>query len=298
MQATQCAICQRKTTFSVLYEKNFSLGDIEKTTFSARRLPDKIRNRIVRCNKCGLVRSNPILSEDIIASLYSESRVNYEDLVGYLRKTYGFYLQLALKKCIRTERFLDIGCGNGFMLEEAQMQGCKEVFGVEPGKEAANQASDKVRKRIKTSLFKRGLFPEDYFDCISCFHTLDHVVDPEDFLRTVFSILKPGGVCLFIVHNVDSLQAKILKSSSPIFDIEHIFLFNKLTLNQIYKQTGFKLVQIFDVKNTYPLSYWLKMSPVPLKSKLLFLLAKFRLVDFPLTLFAGNIGVVAQKVPY
>ena len=146
--------------------------------------------------------------------------------------------------------------------------------------------------------FHRQLFPKNFFNLICCFHTLDHVINPNQFIEDVYQVLKPQGYVLFIVHNVESLAAKLLGGRCPIFDIEHIFLFNKKTLAEIFAKNKFKVVKVFAIKNQYPLRYWLKMSPLPngLKRNFIALLKKICLAEASLTLVAGNIGIIAQKV--
>src|SRR5258708_1364252 len=101
------------------------------------------------------------------------------------------------------------------------------------------------------------------FDIICCFHTLDHIVNPNLFLANTYVLLKKGGKIVFIVHDTDGLSVRLFGEKSPIFDIEHIYLFNKNSLGRLFKKNHFIVDEIFSVKNTYPLTYWLRMSPIP-----------------------------------
>lgn len=299
LKNTNCALCSNKTfNDKLLYSKNFDFNQLNKRLFSARRIPDKTHYQIVRCSGCGLTRSDPVLPPAKIAEFYRESKVNYQKETDCLRRTYGHYLKqkvLPLLEAKQKKSLLDIGCGSGFFLQEALKQGFKDAAGVEPGKKAVKQASDKLQKRIIADFFHSGLFAKNSFDVATCFHTLDHVSNPNQFLTDTASVLKPKGIAIFIVHDVDSWSAKLLGESSPIFDIEHIYLFNKQTLRKIFAKNGFEVVEIFEVKNTYSLKYWLAMSPIPAKTKLVSFLAKLQLANIPLTFPAGNIGIIAKK---
>src|SRR3972149_6180080 len=80
-----------------------------------------------------------------------------------------------------------------------------------------NLLMQKIRKEIKINIFDRKLFNKNTFDIILCFHTLDHVVDPNLFLKDVNLLLKKKGKVLFVVHDTDALSAKLFGQKSPIF---------------------------------------------------------------------------------
>lgn len=210
----------------------------------------------------------------------------YMDLFDRLRKNLP-----------KNPRVLEVGCGNGFFLNALMKRGIKDVYGVEPSSRMVALSGDKLRKRIKVDIFKKNQFPANSFNVILCFHTLDHLVRPGEFVRESFALLKKGGLALVVVHDIDGLSVKIFGENSPIFDIEHIFLFGKKTLREIFVRNNFEVLKVFDVKNTYPLSYWLRMTGFPLSFKTIGqkILKMLMLSKAPLSLASGNIGIVAKK---
>ena len=298
MKELQCAICAEKQQLKELYPATFTYKKITAKTFSARRTPDRMHYRFVVCERCGFIFSNPILSTREIAKLYTESGFDYSFESSYLKKTYGYYLKKLLdKKKSNKLTLLDIGCGNGFFLEEAKALGIKNVWGVEPGNDTVKKAPGWLQKKIKIAMFKKNTFEKDMFDIVCCFHTLDHIVDPNTFLQNVKTILKTGGKILFIVHDTNGLSVKLFGEKSPIFDIEHIYLFNKKTLARLFEKNGFTVTETFSVQNTYPLQYWLRMLPFPktVKNVIISLLVQTKLANIPFSIRAGNIGIIAQK---
>lgn len=297
MITLQCAVCGKNQKIKELYPKNFNLKGVNAKTFSARRDPDRIHYRFVVCENCGLIFSNPILPEKEINKFYKNSEFDYSLEASYLKKTYGHYLKKVLPK-LSIIRLLDIGCGNGFFLEEANGMGVKYVFGIEPGIETVGKAPKWLQKKIKVGFFTNRSYKKDMFDIVTCFHTLDHMVNPNVFLKNVYSVLKPEGKALFIVHNTCGLSVKLFREKSPIFDIEHIYLFNKYNLALLFRKNKFKVIETFDVKNRYPLVYWSRMTPLPkpLKTILLNILSHTNTENIPVALKAGNIGIVVQKI--
>lgn len=298
MRKTFCAICENNKNTKVLFESTLGNKKLNSNIFSARRTPDRLHYRLVKCQNCGLIFSNPILDLNKINSLYLKSDFNYSGESEYLKKTYFKYFQKYLSiKNLKDKKILEIGCGNGFFLQELMDKGIKNVYGIEPGIESVNKAPLKIRNNIKVDILKEGLFAKENFDIILCFHTLDHIPYPNRFLEIVYSLLKKGGQIFFVVHNTNGLSVKLLKEKSPIFDIEHIYLFNRSNLAKIFTKNRFNNTNVFDISNTYPLSYWIKLFPIPILSKTIILkllkLTKIGLI--PVKLNAGNIGIVAVK---
>src|SRR2546423_1956344 len=128
---TRCAICGTEGNAAEIYPANFDFGSLNPDVFSARRLPDRIHYRLVKCRACGLVRSDPIASSELLGQLYAQSTFTYRDEVPDLRRTYGRYLAKLEPYGAGKEALLEIGCGNGFFLEEALSQGYQSVHGVE-----------------------------------------------------------------------------------------------------------------------------------------------------------------------
>lgn len=293
---TKCAICENNKNTNVLYKERVNIKKFNSRIFSARRTPDRIHYRFLKCETCGLIFSNPIMPKNKITLLYSESDFTYADEAEYLKKTYfSYFKENVLNSIPKNIKVLEIGCGNGFFLEELRDNGIKNVYGIEPGSASVKKARWDIKKNIKINILKKGLFPRNSFDVICCFHTLDHIINPNDFLDEIYSLLKKSGKAFFIVHNTDALSAKLLGEKSPIFDIEHIYLFNKDTLRKIFLKHGFKKIRTFNVKNKYLISYWFKLLPIPSSTKK-FILEMFgnNLGKIPLTFSAGNIGIVAE----
>ena len=109
MQSTHCPLCETNSHDREIYAANFRPADLNPEVFSARRLPDRLHYRMVRCGECGVLRSDPILSENELAALYGESEFTYADEAEYTRKTYGKYLQRALRWVRDRGKLLEIG---------------------------------------------------------------------------------------------------------------------------------------------------------------------------------------------
>ena len=297
LHETRCAICKTFGQATELYSATIEVDAINSRVFAARRLSDRVHFRMVRCNRCGLVRSDPVIDTAQLNAFYTDSTFDYGSESHSLRRTYGKYLARARRLTNHCESLLEIGCGNGFLLEEALEQGIPDIHGVEPCVAAIEAARPGVREKIVCDVLRPNLFSPETFDLICFFQIFDHVPDPMSFLADCWTLLKPGGVLLALNHNVESWSAYLLKERSPIIDVGHMYLYSPATMMQILTNAGFKVVEAGTVWNRYSLHYLTRLLPMPtlLKRGILAALKASRLGYVPMSVPLGNLYQIARK---
>jgi len=110
---------------------------------------------------------------------------------------------------------LDAACGTGYgtaIIAEF----AKKVVGVDIADDAITYARNHFLK--PNVVFERMdlnemRFPDDYFDCIVSFETLEHINDHENLLNQFRRILNPGG--MLIISTPDINVSHRLPSRSP-----------------------------------------------------------------------------------
>jgi SAM-dependent methyltransferase len=294
---TVCAICGPGVQSTELYAANFDLDDLNRDVFSARRLPDRVHYRLVRCDRCLLVRSDPVTDAETLGRLYGDSTFDYGDELTNLRSTYGRYLDKLGSYGAGKDSLLEIGCGNGFFLEEALAHGYRRVQGVEPSIAAANQARPDIGQSIIRDVLRPGVLQPEQFDVVCLFQVFDHMTDPGLVLDECRRALKPGGLMLCLNHNVSALSARLLGERSPIVDIEHTYLYNPQTITSIFTAHGFEVLRVGPVRNQYSLSYLSQLVPLPksLKDHLLAWLRNNRAGRLRLSVPLGNLYAVGRR---
>ncbi len=289
-----CLFCPEDDCAEELYPRNFKDGDLDADVFSARRVTEHFHYRMVRCKRSGLVWSREVLPDEELARLYAASKVTFSEYAGIIRKDYWRPLE-RFRKDMRWGSALEIGCSSGFFLEELRERGFADVRGCEPSLEAKALAAPTVRDGIHSGFFTDATYPDDSFDLICAFQTLDHLGDPLAILETCRRKLKPGGLLYLIVHNADALHAKIFGEKSTIIDVEHIYLFNPRALGMAIENAGLDALGTFSIANSYPMEYWLTHASYPLKKTALALARATGLNRLRLPLRLGNIGIVGRK---
>jgi SAM-dependent methyltransferase len=294
---TSCAICGTPGNSDEIYGPRLSPDAFTSSVFSARRLPDGVHYRMVRCRGCGLVRSDPVVGAESLASLYRASTFDYGDELAGLRVTYGATLDRIARLLTAPTGLLDIGTGSGFVLELAINRGWSEVRGVEPSTDAIARARADIRPRIVADVMAPGLFPAGSFSAVTMFQVLDHMPDPIGLLRECHAILRPGGIAMAFNHDVSAWSARLLGERSPIIDVEHTYLYSPVTIQALFERAGFEVLSVAPVRNTYSLPYLAHLVPLPaaLKPRVVARLRRSRVGAWQLNVPLGNLRLIARR---
>lgn len=291
LRDTSCAICGAAVPSEEVYPASLSDEAFSAAVFSARRPPDGLHYRIVRCRSCGLLRSDPIAPPEALENLYRHSNVGYVEEIPNLRRTYGRYLDLVVKLGARNRSILEIGCGSGFLLEEAARRGFSHRRGVDPA-----QSSIEVEGILHED-FRPGLFPPATFDLIVGFQVMDHMPDPVATLRLAHDLLAPGGFILLLHHNAAAVSARLLGRRSPIVDVQHTFLFTLDTTRRILQDSGFTVVHVGRAINWVSVQHVNHLMPLPrrIRSLISSALGALKMDGLTLPLPLGNLVAVGRR---
>jgi len=301
LEKTKCAICETLDNSTQIYPERIPKQGLDASPYAPRRERDYLHYAIVKCNKCKLLRSDPLINKKKLEELYFDSECTYtiENENIPLKKTYGHYLDKVLKKYnVGGKSFLDIGCSNGFILEKALELGFRHIKGVEPSLDAIEKALPNIKPFIINGMFDKKKFEKESFDMITFFQTFDHIAEPNIFLKSCFDILENKGFILAINHNANSLSAKILREKSPIIDIGHTYLYDLITMRKIFEKNNFVVHDVFPIQNIVSIERFIGLLPLQPKTanKLKKIARIFKVNESSLKLPLGNLGIIAQKI--
>jgi len=282
--ATKCPICESLGNAVPIYPSNVDESSFSTEIFSARRLPDRRHYQWVRCNKCTLLRSDPVLDVDL-EKLYVESTFDYSTEVDGLKKTYFNLVKKALAGKNFKKSIFEVGGGNGFFLEAAKDGGFASVAGVEPSTEAIAAARSDIKPHMIASMMKAGVLSDNSFEVGTMFHTLDHLTDPVSTLKDCMNALQKGGVFIVAIHNERSWSARLMGERSPIIDVEHTHLYTRKSGEALFKKVGFIDVRSGAYNNHYSLAYILHLIPISRSFRK-------RVLESPIGTLLGKIKVV------
>lgn len=211
---------------------------------------------IVKCEVCGLVYLNPQPSPEELEEIYSKQQIVYngageDGFLSYINnkpatiKLLGYDKRLAdIENYIDKGKILDIGCAGGFFLDYAKSQGW-DTYGIEISSWAFDIAKNKLGLNIYNRTLREIAFPDNHFDVITMYDILEHTNDPMSELQEVYRVLKPQGLLVINLPNIDSLLARINKSNWIKLDPpQHLYHFTPRTIRQLLAKAGFRVADI------------------------------------------------------
>ncbi len=291
-----CPLCRGEDA-RVMVEATIDESKLTASAFASRKLPEYMHSRMVECKMCGILYANPVLRQETLAEAYQDASFDSGAESRLAAVTYRALLEPHLNALPSRRSALDIGAGDGAFVEELLAIGFGDVIGVEPSKAPIEAAKPSIRRYLKCGIFAPEQFVPESLDLVTCFQVIEHVWDPVKIIADAFALLKPGGLLLIVAHDRRAFSARVMGNKSPIFDIEHLQLFDLPTGTALLRNAGFESIQASAVRNKYPVDYWIKLFPLPrpVKSAVRRLAAISGIGKLLLSLPAGNLAVAGQK---
>ena len=144
-----------------------------------------------------------------------------------------------VNKYKKTGRILDVGCGDGSFLSLMRKSGW-DVAGVE-----TSESGIKRCEREKINISGDIDFPEEYFDFITLWHSLEHIENPLETLKKLHGVLSKQGILLISVPNIECMEYVLFKRFWFHLDLpRHLYHFSPETLKKLIKKAGFKTIEI------------------------------------------------------
>jgi SAM-dependent methyltransferase len=213
------------------------------------------------CEGCGLLFTNPLPAAEELARFYAAGGTWAARAAGRTdRLAAATRRQLARNRSLRAKspspkrrallaalqpfldvtnpppssRVLDVGCGDGKLLDSLQDLGW-QTYGVEPSSDVAFLRHHRLDAP-----------PEDAsFDFTVAHHVLEHVVDPLAFLRRLRATLRPGGTLFVSVPRVDTLPVHG-DFRYCINGRNHVVAFTESCLRGLLARAGFETIARLD----------------------------------------------------
>ena len=159
----------------------------------------------------------------------------------------------AIKEVSSGFRCLDIGCGDG-LFGSLIRDRYHRLYGIDGSKVALKDA---VSRGIHTCLvdLDSGFLPfrDDIFDCISCLDVVEHIYDPERFIKEISRVLNRDGILILTTPNIrfiDFLKRILLNGQFPktsqdhgSYDGGHIHFFTFKDIRDLLSANGFNILR-------------------------------------------------------
>jgi len=244
-----CPICKSRTALVI--------GLPKISTKAAQVI--KQNYQIVKCSFCGSYFVNPQINLSL-----DEWRILYDQ--NYFPQMSNWYEKNRKRERIKRfdniikyssneiKNFLDIGCGEGFCLLEANNRGWN-AYGVDITDNRISQAKKDDIEFFNSNLLECK-FPDDFFDVVYMDSVLEHVINPYEYLSEIKRILKKGGILYLGIPNEDSflndvkkivyrlLSKNISPKLKPFESPYHIVGFNNKSIRYALEKIQLKIKKL------------------------------------------------------
>lgn len=198
---------------------------------------------LVKCSECDFVYMKKIPSKEELENYYSV--YSYQQIQEIPEPT-----RISLENLLDTfekyrvnNRMLDVGCGEGWILELAKTRGW-QVYGTEFSQRALEICE---HKGIRMYLGELNLekFKEKEFDIIISSETIEHINNPRNEISNFYQLLRKGGLLYITTPNFNSYLRLILKEKYDLITYpEHLSYYTKSTLNKLLTNSGLRKIKL------------------------------------------------------
>lgn len=276
-------------TGTFIAEKNVTLANNEKKNV-----------KIIQCDDCNFAHLDPLptlsdLGEFYAYHFYEKQKPQYiikmEEEGDYWHSLYQWRYQIIQKLLNNpSPKLLDVGSSAGFFLNAAKKLGAS-VVGIEPSEKAAAYCRDTFKiKDVHVDIYENCNFEPESFDIIHSSLVIEHLLDPQNFIKWSYKNLKKGGI--FIVetpHEFNSYQNLLVKKMSYdpwyIAYPDHINYFSKDSLQKLGEKFDMKLEKHLC---TFPMEHFVLTGKDYLKDPSKGLSAHQARMQFELNLLKNN----------
>jgi 2-polyprenyl-3-methyl-5-hydroxy-6-metoxy-1,4-benzoquinol methylase len=243
-----CALCgtdQTRVRFRIdLRAVKYSSVWIEDTEYQVGG-----SETLVQCRRCGLVYVNPrVVVSPGLAAYSTEQELRYFELSRAIRRhAYAPLLgQLPAWLGRAPASLLDIGCGDGLLVELSRQAGIASA-----GSEISEPLAGRVRARLGDDAIVAGdlsQLPAAQYDAVTLINVLEHVTDPAEMLANISRLLRPGGVALIHTLNIAGIPARLSGARwHQIEPLGHFYYFSSHTLGGLLRNAGLEPFDRFNL---------------------------------------------------
>jgi SAM-dependent methyltransferase len=240
---TNCPVCDTSNWQDLDYLRNTNYWyDKEFLTKEDEKLNFKI------CKECGFVTYD--YPDDVeLERRYELDRniINFNHIVTGNRKIEyhkAFLNDLLDKNWFKDKSFVDYGCAIGLWLDflfKINHEYCQGI-GIELNKISANFGRKEYNLNIVDNM------PDEKFDFITCYHVLEHLKNPDKVLAEFKEHLSDDGYLYIAVpenfgNELDEASGLTTVDFENFYHLNHLSFFSKISLQNLIKKAGFKIVK-------------------------------------------------------
>ncbi len=205
----------------------------------------------LKCSRCGLVIQSPRVPANQVGQYYhSKTYWGWDvtkahqqlDWASVRQQQYGpLYKYILSYK--PPGKILDIGSGLGLFLSLFKERGW-ETWGTEISVPVAKFGKKTFGIQAKIGQLEKLNLPQKYFDVITLSGVFEHLYEPRMVLRKIRTLIKPDGLLVLVVPNIESMGSIIFASRWKSLEPgRHVFHYSPTNLAHMLKMEKFTVTK-------------------------------------------------------
>lgn len=222
---------------------------------TSRKVFEKYGLSYEECAQCLTLFVSPRPTPEILHAFYAQSE-NYE---FWAKKIFPASEQARIEKLNKPwlaeiehiagsynkphQVLVEVGPGFGSFAKLARESKLfQRVVCIEPNPDMAKSCREKGLEVVETSIEQvpDGLVQGDV---LVAFEVIEHLFEPEVFLKQCKKLLQPGGLLIVSCPNGRGFDVEILRAHARAVDAEHLNLFNPRALGLLLERCGYTVLQ-------------------------------------------------------
>ena len=147
---------------------------------------------------------------------------------------------------------LDMGCGQGYVLEHALRRGW-DAWGLEPSKTWAQRTAARLGVKVLAERVEEADLPASTCDVVFSDSVIEHLPRPMAMMELAHRVLRPGGIAYLATPNADALVNRFrgmvfrLAGSrrspyiEPLCSPYHVVGFTRHSFSVLAERAGFEV---------------------------------------------------------
>ena len=203
-----------------------------------------------QCEACELIYVVPRLGDSILSQLYDEDfyfstgwvlQGVAEMVIRQIQRT----RQRRVQRYVRSGALLDIGSGDGRFVQHMASEGWRATgLDFSPAAQALAQSRGSGGRFLCGSIFDHDFEPASV-DLVTLWQVFEHIGEPREFLDRTHALMRPGGVIVAAVPNIEGLSARLTGERWWGLDVpRHLVHYSPRTLCNGLEQAGFEVLKV------------------------------------------------------
>lgn len=202
---------------------------------------------IIRCLNCGSLFVQNLPPDNVLDAIYQNAKYysSLDEIAIFRHQQENRRRVSQLLQLGGSGRLLDVGCATGLFLETAKQNGFT-TYGIEPNKNNAKKAIEKGHSIFEGSLetFCKLQRSQKPFDVVVALDVIEHMPDPEKFMKLLDWCLRPDGILVVTTPNFSGVVSQFLKVRDPFLTPpEHLNFFTSKGLIILAEKCGLKYIK-------------------------------------------------------